>query len=110
MSINPQSSAHREGARPRVREKAVLAVQSAVRAQTRARVLAVVVLAVILSTHGGSVLAAPAPGARTAGPVPGVASAVRAGAGGGGGGAGGFGQAAPGAEQRAVAAPRVQAR
>src|SRR5918992_3915146 len=108
MSINQQSPAHREGARPRVREKAVLAVQSAVRAQTRARVLAVVVLAVILSTHGGSVFAAPAPGARTAGPVPGVASAVRAGA--GGGGAGGFGQAAPGAGQRAVAAPRVQAR
>src|ERR687898_1429470 len=105
MSINPQSPAHREGARPRVREKAVLAVQSAVRAQTRARVLAVVVLAVILSTHGGSVFATPATGARTAGPVPGVASAVRAGA----AGAGGFGQAASGAGQRAVAAPRIQA-
>jgi serine-type D-Ala-D-Ala carboxypeptidase (penicillin-binding protein 5/6) len=105
MSINPQITGHQEGARPRVREQAVLRVHGAVRAQTLSRVLAVV-LAVILSTHGGSVLAAPAPGARGAGPVPGVASAVRAGA----GGAGGFGQAASGAGQRAVAAPRVQAR
>ncbi|HSO55767.1 MAG TPA: D-alanyl-D-alanine carboxypeptidase family protein [Actinomycetes bacterium] len=46
--------------------------------------------------------ATPALGARGTGP--GVASS------GGGGGAGGSGQAAPGAEQRAVAAPRVQAR
>jgi D-alanyl-D-alanine carboxypeptidase len=105
MSINPQITGHQEGARPRVREQAVLRVHGAVRAQTLSRVLAVV-LAVILSTHGGSVLATPAPGARGAGPVPGVASAVRAGA----GGAGGFGQAASGAGQRAVAAPRVQAR
>jgi serine-type D-Ala-D-Ala carboxypeptidase (penicillin-binding protein 5/6) len=109
MSINPQAPTHREGSRPRVREKAVLRVHGAVRAQTPSRVLAVV-LAVVLSTHGGSVFATPAPGARTAGPVPGVASAVRAGAGAGGAGAGGFGQAAPGAEQRAVPAPRVQAR
>jgi hypothetical protein len=85
MSINPQTPGHQEGSRLRVREKAVLRVHGAVRAQTRSRVLAVV-LAVILSTHGGSVFATPATGARTAGP--GVASAVRAGA----GGAGGFGR------------------
>ena len=48
--------------------------------------------------------ATPALGARGTGP--GVVSAARAGT----GGAGGSGQAASGAEQRAVAAPRVQAR
>lgn len=131
MSINPQTTDHRESARPRARKQADLGMRSP-GVQPVSRVLAVVVLAVLLSTHGGSVFATPALGARgtgpgvasaapsalglepgaalgiseAAGPMPGVAPAPRAGT----GGAGGSGQAASGTEQRAVAAPRVQAR
>ena len=65
----------------------------------------VVVLAVTLSTHGGSV---PALALGVAGPSPGVASVT--GAGTGADVTGSAGQAAPGSEQAAVAAPRVQAR
>jgi D-alanyl-D-alanine carboxypeptidase len=66
----------------------------------------VVVLAVTLSTHGGSVAAAAA--RKVAGPAPGVAAVT--GAGTGGGGTGSARQTVQGTEQGAVAPPRVQAR
>jgi D-alanyl-D-alanine carboxypeptidase (penicillin-binding protein 5/6) len=82
-------------------------VLTGVRRLAVASLLAVVVLAVTLSTQGGSVAASTAIGA--ASPVPGVA-AVRAGAWAGRTGGTETGQTVPGAEQGAVAAPRVQAR
>ena len=107
MSINPQIALQRTGIRP----------ASAGRFLAALRALAlVVVLAVTLSTHGGSVSAATA--LRVGGPAPGVAAGAGArtvvgGAGVGGagvGGAGGAGQVGPGAEQGAVAPPLVRAR
>jgi serine-type D-Ala-D-Ala carboxypeptidase (penicillin-binding protein 5/6) len=72
-----------------------------------ASLLAVAVLAVTLSTQGGSVAASTA--TEAASPIPAVAAA-RAGAGAGGTGGTDTGQTVPGLEQGAVAAPRVQAR
>ena len=104
MSINPQSTSRRTGTRP---------------ASTRPPVAwgLVVVLAVILSTHGGSVAASTAASAQgdsvaaaVVRPLPGV-SAARAGTGmGATGGAGQPVSAAESAGQVAVAAPRVRAR
>jgi D-alanyl-D-alanine carboxypeptidase len=101
MSINPQSTAHRFGARHARAGRALVAL----------RVLVVVVLAVTLSTHGGSVSAATALG--VGGPAPGVAAPAGARTVVGATGVsrtGGGGQTGPGAEQGAVAPPRVQAR
>jgi D-alanyl-D-alanine carboxypeptidase len=69
-------------------------------------VLVFVVLAATLSTQGGPVSAAAAH--KVTGPLPGVASAARVGT--AVGGTGDVVQTVPGAEQGAVAAPRVKAR
>jgi D-alanyl-D-alanine carboxypeptidase (penicillin-binding protein 5/6) len=104
MSINRQSTSRRTGTRPASTQPPVAWVL-------------VVVLAVILSTHGGSVAAATAASAQgesvaaaVVRPMPGV-SAARAGT--GMRATGGTGQAVSAAEQAgqvAVAAPRVRAR
>jgi len=90
MSINPQSTSRRTEARPASAHPSVAWVL-------------VVVLAVILSTHGGSVAAstaASAQGGSVSAPVAGQAVSA----------AGQAGQAVPAAGQVAVAAPRVRAR
>jgi D-alanyl-D-alanine carboxypeptidase (penicillin-binding protein 5/6) len=97
MSINPQITPRRAGAWP-TRSGRLL---------TALRVLAVVVLAVTLSPHGGPVAAAAS--LRVAGPPSPVAAVARARTG-MVGGTGGAGQAGPDPRQGAVADPRVLAR